>query len=116
MSVDAYQATVVETAVFQKNLPHLTHADACILYAALGLVEEAGEIAGKVKKALRKGTSPEGLRRSQALREELGDVAWYLAQLAHQLSFPLSEVITSNLEKLEDRTLRGVVVGEGDNR
>jgi NTP pyrophosphatase (non-canonical NTP hydrolase) len=94
----------------------LIHTDHPIVYPTLGLVNEAGELAGKVKKIFRdKGgqISPED---REALKYELGDVLWYLAQIATELDLSLQEVAESNLEKLFDRKARGAIGGEGDKR
>jgi NTP pyrophosphatase (non-canonical NTP hydrolase) len=82
------------------------------LYPVLGLAEEAGEVVGKVGKAIRKGV-PVDL---EALKKELGDVLWQLAAVATTYDLDLEEIATENLEKLRDRLNRNVLVGEGDNR
>lgn len=95
---------------------HLVHTDHPIVYPTLGLVNEAGEVAGKVKKLFRdKGgvISPED---REALKQELGDVLWYLAQIATELDLDLEEVASANLTKLYDRLERGKIRGDGDAR
>lgn len=94
----------------------LIHTDHPIVYPTLGLVNEAGEVAGKVKKLFRdKGgvISPED---REALKQELGDVLWYLAQIATELDLDLEEVASANLTKLYDRLERGKIRGDGDAR
>ncbi|BAL99939.1 MULTISPECIES: nucleoside triphosphate pyrophosphohydrolase family protein [Caldilinea] len=94
----------------------LIHTDHPITYPTLGLVNEAGEVAGKVKKIFRdKGgvISPED---REALKQELGDVLWYLAQIATELGLELDEVASANLSKLYDRLERGTIRGDGDAR
>ena len=54
--------------------------------------------------------------RREALAKELGDVLWYLAQLATELDLDLDEVAELNLEKLLSRQRRGVLHGAGDDR
>jgi NTP pyrophosphatase (non-canonical NTP hydrolase) len=87
-----------------------------IVYPTLGLTNEAGEVAGKVKKIFRDrdGVVTDDDRASLTL--ELGDVLWYLAELCTQLGVSLDDVATANLRKLEDRTLRGTLSGDGDYR
>lgn len=100
---DGYQDASERTAIYPKSV--------AIEYLSLGLVSEAGEVAGKVKKALRDGTfDPE------AVADELGDCLWYIAQLASELDFYLSDIAKHNLEKLKDRKERGVLGGNGDKR
>lgn len=88
------------------------------MYPVLALAEEAGEVAGKVAKYVRKSASLEpdfGQLRTDVLKE-LGDVAYQLSEVARQFGFTLQEVIDANVSKLTDRQERGVLVGEGDNR
>ncbi len=94
----------------------LIHTDHPIVYPTLGLANEAGELAGKVKKIFRdKGgvISPED---RAALKGELGDVLWYLAQIATELELSLDDVAAANLEKLFSRLERDKIRGEGDER
>lgn len=83
-----------------------------IVYPALGLVGEAGEISEKVKKWLR-GDKPLD---KEAILKELGDPLWYIASLADDLGFTLQDVVDANVEKLSSRKERGVLKGEGDDR
>ncbi len=87
------------------------------IYPTLGLCGEAGEVADKVKKVAprpRRGVRRGGAR--EGLRAELGDVLWYVAQLATELGFDLEEVAQANLDKLASRAARGVLGGSGDRR
>lgn len=106
--LNQYQARAAETAVYPPE-----HA---IIYTALGLAGEAGEVANKAKKILRDDNGVATLERVVALADELGDVLWYVANLANDLGFNLSEIAEANLEKLEDRKKRGVIKGQGDKR
>jgi NTP pyrophosphatase (non-canonical NTP hydrolase) len=87
-----------------------------IVYPTLGLANEAGEVAGKVKKIFRdKGGFISDADR-EALKQELGDVLWYLAQICTELGLTLEEVAESNITKLASRHERGQLRGEGDSR
>ena len=107
-SLNAYQA---EAAKFAKYPPEWG-----VLYCGLGLAEEAGEVSGKLAKAIRRCDTLENEALRSDLKKEMGDVLWQLSQLARELGFDLQEVANANLAKLHDRKERGVLVGEGDNR
>lgn len=85
-------------------------------YCALGLCEESGEVAGKIKKSIRDADGKIDAERVEAIILEMGDVLWYLSIMAHALGVPFSYVAEKNIEKISDRWNRGVVHGEGDNR
>jgi len=50
------------------------------------------------------------------IEKELGDVLWYLSNIASDLGLSLSQIAKTNLDKLEDRKERDVIKGEGDDR
>lgn len=95
---------------------NLVHTDHLIVYPTLGLANEAGEVAGKVKKIFRDKNGVISEEDRQALKGELGDVLWYLAQICTELNLTLEEVAQANLEKLFSRLERGAIRGEGDHR
>jgi len=86
------------------------------VYPTLGLAGESGEVAEKIKKALRDEGGVVGLEKRADLEKELGDVLWYVAQLCSELGLSLTDVASKNLEKLFSRKERGVLGGSGDNR
>lgn len=87
-----------------------------IVYPTLGLVNEAGEFAGKVKKIFRDKQGHISAEDKEALKQELGDVLWYLTQICTELELSLAEVADANLTKLFSRLERGQIGGEGDTR
>jgi len=87
-----------------------------IVYPTLGLANEAGEVAGKIKKIFRDKGGVIGAADREALKQELGDVLWYLTQICTELDLTLDEVAQANLEKLFSRLERGQIRGEGDER
>jgi NTP pyrophosphatase (non-canonical NTP hydrolase) len=109
MNFTDYQTQSRKTAKY----PPIGHP---VIYPTLGLANEAGEVAGKVKKIFRDKAGVIGGAERQALKSELGDVLWYLTQVCTELDLSLDEVAEHNLEKLLDRLERGKIGGDGDNR
>ncbi len=87
-----------------------------IVYPTLGLVNEAGEVAGKVKKIFRDHSGVVTQADRDALTLELGDVLWYLSELCSQLEIRLEDVAARNIEKVRGRMERGTLTGSGDTR
>lgn len=90
--------------------------DHAIVYPTMGLVNEAGEVAGKVKKIFRDRSGEISDEDRESLKQELGDVLWYLAQIATDLDLSLQEIAEANLSKLFSRLERGQIRGDGDER
>lgn len=103
MSMNEYQRMASKTAIYNS-----THS---ILYPALGLAGEAGEVANKVKKMIRDGNFDR-----QGIAAEIGDVLWYVAALSRDLNIDLHDIAMQNLEKLYSRKARGTLGGSGDKR
>lgn len=116
MTLEEYQAFVAGSAVFPKKLG--------IIYCALKLAGEAGEIAEKIGKLIRdNGAYDEATgmltiteEQRQLLLKEIGDVEWYTTALSAELGSSKSEVLRINVAKLTDRRNRGVLKGSGDER
>jgi NTP pyrophosphatase (non-canonical NTP hydrolase) len=104
-----YQRKARQTARY----PVIGHA---VIYPTLGLTNEAGEVAGKIKKIFRDKDGVITNVERDALTAELGDVLWYLAQVATELELSLDEIAEKNIAKLLDRQARGKIQGDGDNR
>lgn len=107
LSLNDYQFGAL---VFDKSSKH------GIPYYALGVAGEAGEVAEKAKKLLRDDNGDLSEERREAIKQELGDVLWYVALLAHHLELDLEEVATANLDKLSSRKARDKLNGDGDDR
>ena len=109
MTFDDYQKEARKFAIY----PDI---GASIFYPTLGLCGETGEVAEKVKKIFRdeKGIiSPE---RVLQLKKELGDVLWYISNLASELGLSLKDIASGNIQKLQKRKDEGKIKGSGDNR
>lgn len=105
---DEYQEATKKTAVYPE--------DRDLEYLSLGLASEAGEAAGVVKKIIRDHGNVPTQQALADLATELGDVLWYVAQLADVIGLPLRWVAEMNINKLEDRKQRGKLRGSGDHR
>lgn len=86
------------------------------VYPTLGLTGEAGEVAEKVKKIFRDNNGEVNDEIKKTIEKELGDVLWYVAQLATEFDLSLEDVAEKNIEKLWSRLERGTLHGNGDNR
>jgi len=109
MDMNEYQQRSRKTALY----PVIGHP---VIYPTLGLANEAGEVAGKIKKVFRDKDGQISDETRQALKSELGDVLWYIAQVATELGLDLEDIASSNLDKLYDRMERGKLGGDGDVR
>jgi len=109
LDFNLYQKQARKTAVYPNSGNNF-------VYPTLGLTGEAGEVAEKIKKVLRdkNGLIDKNTRRE--LKKELGDVLWYLANLATEIDLSLEEIARTNLKKLASRKKRGKIHGSGDNR
>lgn len=84
------------------------------VYALLGLMEEAGEVAGKFSKARRDGFNKAEF--TVAAAKELGDVLWMVAAIAEDIGVHMDDIAQANLDKLTARKAAGTIGGSGDNR
>jgi NTP pyrophosphatase (non-canonical NTP hydrolase) len=109
MDFSEYQSLSRRTATYPRAGEDMT-------YPALGLCGEAGEVAEKVKKTIRDDGGVLSDERREALARELGDVLWYLSQLATEADLDLEAIAQDNLEKLFSRQQRGMLRGSGDDR
>lgn len=109
MTFEEYQKLSRSTAKY----PKITSD--CV-YPIIGLCGEAGEVANKVKKIFRDDNMILTDSRKEEINHELGDLLWYVAQLATDLGIKLEDVAQSNLEKLNIRMENGKISGDGDNR
>lgn len=106
MQPNDYQNKAASTAIFPR--------DVALPYLALGCANEAGELAGAVKKYLRGDYSQ--VEMIKRLTGELGDVLWYLSVLAKEFDIKLEDVMVANIEKLMARLSENKIKGDGDFR
>jgi len=130
---EEYERAALDTAVYPGQGTALG-----LMYVALKMNGEAGELAEHVGKAVRDDAllahTMSYSKRTEAtpdvfcqggelapdrralLRKEVGDVLWYLAATARELGTTLSEIALGNIAKLADRKARGALGGSGDER
>jgi len=109
MTFREYQLKAKESARFPEKENNF-------IYAALALMGEAGEVSEKIKKIWRDKNKQVDAEDREEIKKELGDVLWYLSQLAEQLGIDFDDVAQTNLEKTQSRLARDVISGSGDNR
>lgn len=93
MDLNDYQALAARTA--DSAEPYSRR----VMIAALGLTGEAGEVAELVKKGIGHG---HGIQRHE-IAEELGDLLWYIAEMASVNELDLEAIAEQNISKLKDR-------------
>jgi NTP pyrophosphatase (non-canonical NTP hydrolase) len=112
MTLDEYQSAARRTAQYPDEVR--------LLYPVLKLTGEAGEVSEKLGKLMRDESWLPGQELTTAQREalakELGDVLWYIANVAADLGLTLEEIGAGNIAKLADRQARGKIQGSGDDR
>lgn len=106
MDFNTYQEKALQTAIYP--MP--------IIYPALALNGESGEIAEKVKKVLRDNDGVFDNESKKSIAKEIGDVLWYCAALSEDLGFSFDDIALMNLNKLKSRKDRDKLHGNGDNR
>lgn len=133
-SLYSYQKLATRTAIYPGQGTPMG-----LIYVALKMNGEAGELAEHIGKAMRDDDlirqydiydfrtgeltdsnsfqngelAPE---RREKIIKEIGDVLWYLSAACNELGITLSEAAIVNLEKLASRTERGTLQGSGDDR
>ena len=90
--------------------------DGLLVYLALGLNGEAGEVAEKIKKMVRDEEGVLSDEKKELLKLELGDVLWYITMLSKEVGSSLEEIAHLNNKKLLSREVRGKIKGTGDTR
>lgn len=107
LTFNDYQENSSKTAVYPK--------DSALAYLSLGFINEAGEVAGKIKKFYRGDYELTEEKKNEILKE-VGDSLWYMSELVTHLGGKLGDVAQQNIDKLKSRAERGVIKGDGDNR
>ncbi|MBP9727806.1 MAG: nucleoside triphosphate pyrophosphohydrolase family protein [Candidatus Moranbacteria bacterium] len=109
MNFQEYQEQSRKTAIYPK-------AGDNFVYPVLGIAGESGEVAEKIKKVLREKNGIVDEETKQEIEKELGDLLWYMSQLASELSISFDGIAQKNIIKTQSRMERGTLLGNGDNR
>jgi NTP pyrophosphatase (non-canonical NTP hydrolase) len=109
MTFDEYQIESRKTAQYPD-------AGSNYLYPVLGLCGESGEVAEKFKKLIRDRNGTMSEEYKAEIKKELGDIVWYIAQIASELGISFEDIAETNIEKIMSRMERSQINGDGDNR
>jgi NTP pyrophosphatase (non-canonical NTP hydrolase) len=111
MDANEYQLAAARTLIAKPDAVYTDH-EIMLVWNALGLAGEAGEVADTIKKAV---FHQHGINRDDLIKE-LGDVLWYAAALCTKLDVPLSEVMERNIAKLKQRYPDGYNSADSQSR
>lgn len=111
MELNDYQKLTQSTAVYPNK-----GAFEGLVYASLGMTGEAGEFCNKLKKVMRDDKMTINELAMIRLKDELGDVLWYVAAVAAELGVKLDDIAKDNIAKLANRYANGTLHGSGDTR
>lgn len=109
MNFNEYQKLSRKTAKYPKVGENF-------VYPTLGLAGETGEVVEKVKKIFRDNDGKITEEKKKEISKELGDVLWYLSQIATEFDLKIEDIAKENIEKLYSRLERNKISGSGDNR
>lgn len=109
LTFEEYQKFTKSTALYPK-------LGMDYVYPTIGLAGETGEVSELVKKLIRDKNSQIDDELLDRLQKELGDVLWYVSQVAAEFGLSLEEIAETNVEKLSSRKKRGKIHGDGDYR
>lgn len=109
--MNKYQEQAARTLIDGPDFDLLS-TELMIIWNAVGLAGETGEILDHIEKGIFHG---HGIDKDH-LKEELGDVMWYIAGLCTKLGLDLDEVLAFNIKKLEKRYPNGYSSEDSKNR
>lgn len=112
LTLNEYQEMALETAQYPEQFK--------VLYPALGITGEAGEVSDKIKKLIRDkgytGGDITDVGDKESIALELGDVLWYVSVLANDMGYSLEQIARMNYAKLSHRKQHNKIGGSGDYR
>ncbi len=111
MNASDYQEQAARTQIDQPGFEIPGH-EIMVVWNALGLAGEAGEVAELVKKGIFHRHSIDRAR----IEKELGDVLWYASALCTTLGLDMGEIMQANIEKLKVRYPNGYSSADSQQR
>lgn len=111
MDANQYQKMAGRTLIDKPDARYTDH-EIMMVWNAIGLAGEAGEVADHIKKGV---FHQHGIDRDKLVKE-LGDVLWYVAALCTTLGVSLSDVMEQNITKLLKRYPNGYNSDDSINR
>jgi NTP pyrophosphatase (non-canonical NTP hydrolase) len=111
MRANEYQKLAARTLI-DKPDRQITNNEIMIIWNAIGLAGEAGEVVDTIKKAI---FHQHGLNQTE-LTKEIGDVLWYVAALCTKLGIDMETVMQQNIDKLLARYPNGYSSQDSINR
>lgn len=124
MDFNIYQKKATKTSIsldrikerYKDHLiPHEIWRTLGLAYVGLGL-GEMGEVQDKIKKIIRDDAGELSKDKVDAIKKELGDCLWYIADACTRLQLNMNDVARENIQKLYSRRKKGTLHGSGDNR
>lgn len=108
MKFKLYDKLVTESSIYPPDMS--------IIYPAIGMSGEVGEVANKVKKVIRDKNGVFGENERCAIASEISDVLWYLTATAHDLGYTLEDIVQLSYNKIQHRMSNNTLHGDGDDR
>jgi len=111
MTPREYQKATSLTAIYPKD------NDYDLIYLANGIMSEVGEIMGKNKKIIRDDNCQYSPEKIEAISKEIGDVLWYMSEIASAFGIDFNFVAGNNFQQLETTklTLQHTMISLGYN-
>ena len=111
MDASKYQQLAARTLIDTPGF-EISGTNMMIIWNAIGLAGEAGEVCDLVKKGI---FHQHGIDREKMVKE-LGDVMWYIAALCTKLDMDLSVIMDANIRKLQTRYPDGYSSADSQRR
>lgn len=95
MTLKEYQTHTTRTNAPLEN----SYRDMTALHMLMGMMTEVGELTDQFKKNLAYGKDIDWVN----VKEEIGDLMWYISEFANHYNYDLEEILETNISKLQKR-------------